>query len=80
MASRSAFQKECRNQFRNITIKKIPQVLLGKCEFNHDDYSLHIITPPTCEEEPDYEEESNYGEESDIYIPEEDDNQEPQLF
>lgn len=75
-----AFQKECRNQFRNITIKKIPQVLLGKCEFNHDDYSLHIITPPTCEEEPDYEEESNYGEESDIYIPEEDDNQEPQLF
>lgn len=69
-----AFQKECRNQFRNITIKKIPQVLLGKCEFNHDDYSLHIITPPTCEEESDYEEES------DIYIPEEDDNQEPQLF
>lgn len=69
-----AFQKECRNQFKNITIKKIPQVLLGKCEFNHDDYSLHIITPPTCEEE------SDYGEESDIYIPEEDDNQEPQLF
>lgn len=75
-----AFQKECRNQFKNITIKKIPQVLLGKCEFNHDDYSLHIITPPTCEEEPDYEEESNYEEESDIYMSKEDDNQEPQLF
>lgn len=66
-----AFQKECRNQFPNITIKKIPQILLGKCEFNHDDYSLNIINPPAFEEDP-----------CDPIPEEEEDNndQEPQLF
>lgn len=54
----TAFQKECRNRFSNITIKKIPQMLLGRCEFNHDDYSLNIIDLPQveCEEEFDDEE------------------------
>ena len=39
--------------YKNITIKKIPQVLLGRCEFGKDDYSLNIIDVPTMEE--DYE-------------------------
>lgn len=54
----TAFQKECRNRFANITIKKIPQMLLGRCEFNHDDYSLNIIDLPQveCDEEFDDEE------------------------
>ena len=52
----SNFQKECKNQFSNITIKKIPQVLLGRCEFNHDDYSLNIIDMPQMEEFKEYEE------------------------
>ena len=51
----TAFQKECRTAFPNITIKKIPQMLLGRCEFAHDDYSLNIVELPTIEEE--YDEE-----------------------
>ena len=52
----TAFQKECRNAFPNITIKKIPQMLLGRCEFNKDDYSLNVVEIPVidneeCEEE-----------------------------
>lgn len=29
--------------FTNITIKKIPQMILGKCEFGRDNYDLNII-------------------------------------
>lgn len=47
----TAFQKECRSAFSNITIKKIPQMLLGRCEFNKDDYSLNIVEMPIMEEE-----------------------------
>lgn len=46
----TAFQKECRSAFPNITIKKIPQMLLGRCEFNKDDYSLNIVELPEIEE------------------------------
>jgi len=41
-----AFQKECKNKYPNITIKKIPQMLLNRCEFNRDDYSLNIVNLP----------------------------------
>lgn len=37
--------------FKNITVKKIPQVLLGRCEFGKNDYSLNIIDMPSMEEE-----------------------------
>lgn len=47
----TSFQKECRNAFPNITIKKIPQMLLGRCEFAHDDYSLNIVELPVVEED-----------------------------
>lgn len=47
----TAFQKECKSAFANITIKKIPQILLGRCEFNHDDYSLNIIDLPQVEDD-----------------------------
>ncbi|MBR5594646.1 MAG: site-specific DNA-methyltransferase [Bacteroidaceae bacterium] len=52
----TAFQKECRNAFQNITIKKIPQMLLGRCEFNKDDYSLNIVELPIVENEESEEE------------------------
>ena len=52
----TAFQKECHTAFPNITVKKIPQMLLGRCEFNKDDYSLNIVELPTIEEE--YDEDS----------------------
>lgn len=41
-----SFQKECRGRFNNITIKKIPQMLLGRCEFGKEDYSLNIVNIP----------------------------------
>lgn len=41
-----AFQQECENKHPNITIRKIPSLLLGKCEFGKDDYSLNIINLP----------------------------------
>ena len=52
----TAFQKECRNAFANITIKKILQMLLGRCEFNKDDYSLNIVELPVVENEESEEE------------------------
>ena len=41
-----SFKKECERRHNNITIKKIPQMLLGRCEFGKDDYSLNIINLP----------------------------------
>ena len=40
------FQPECANRYGNISLKKIPKMLLGKCEFAKDDYSLNIINLP----------------------------------
>lgn len=57
----TAFQKECKTAFPNITVKKIPQTLLGRCEFNHDDYSLNVIELPEVNEE-----EVNDKDEADI--------------
>lgn len=47
----TAFQKECNSRYQNITIKKIPQMLLGRCEFGRDDYSLNIINLPEMGED-----------------------------
>lgn len=52
----TAFQKECINHAKNITVKKIPQMLLGRCEFNKDDYSLNIIDMPQLDLEEDLDE------------------------
>lgn len=49
-----AFQKECKKKYPNITIKKIPQMLLGRCEFGKDDYSLNIVNLPTEERDEDW--------------------------
>ena len=39
--------------YKNIKIKKIPQFLLGRCEFGKDNYNLNIVDVPVCEEEDD---------------------------
>jgi adenine-specific DNA-methyltransferase len=44
-----SYQKECKNKYPGITIKKIPQMLLGRCEFGKDDYSFNIINSPLLE-------------------------------
>lgn len=49
----TAFQKECQSHSSNITVKKIPQMLLGRCEFDKDDYSLNIIDMPQLDLEED---------------------------
>mgnify|MGYP002738688586 CR=1 FL=1 len=52
-----SFDKSIEYKYPNIKIKKIPQMLLDKCEFGVNDYNLNIINPPTVEdEEEDYEE------------------------
>jgi len=38
-----SFAPECENKYSNITVKKIPQMILGKCEFSKDNYDLNII-------------------------------------
>lgn len=76
------FQPECRNKFSNITIKKIPKVLLDTCEFDHDDYSLNIVSVPVIEDEEcddlDTEEDMDYNE-SEVN-PEITNSQSPSLF
>ncbi len=37
--------------YDNIEIKKIPQMLLKRCEFGKDDYALNIVHPPIYEDE-----------------------------
>ena len=36
---------------KKIVIKKIPQMLLSKCEFDKKDYNLNIVNPPVYEDE-----------------------------
>lgn len=45
------FQPECNNRYPNITLKKIPKMLLGRCEFGRDDYSLNIVPLPEMPED-----------------------------
>jgi adenine-specific DNA-methyltransferase len=33
----------CENHFSSITVKKIPQMILGKCEFGKKNYDLNIV-------------------------------------
>ena len=57
-----SYQEACADRYPNITVKKIPNMLLGRCEFGRDDYSLNIANMPvdqdsrevvTVESEPD---------------------------
>ena len=37
--------------YGNITVKKIPQMLLDRCEFGKTDYNLNIVHPPVYDDE-----------------------------
>lgn len=52
-----SFEKSAVNISDKIKIKKIPQMLLGKCEFGKDNYNLNIINPPVYEDEEDEDDE-----------------------
>lgn len=43
--------------YDHITIKKIPQMLLERCEFGKIDYNLNIVHPPVYEDEEEYDAE-----------------------
>lgn len=46
-----AFDKASAEDFDNLTVKKIPDAVLKKCEWGHDDYSLNVKNLPMAEEE-----------------------------
>lgn len=39
----------CKTDFPNLTVKKIPKAVMAKCEWEHDDYSLEIKNLPLAE-------------------------------
>lgn len=41
-----SYDQKAEYQFSNIKVKKIPQMLLEKCEFGKEDYNLNIVNPP----------------------------------
>jgi len=49
-----SFQKACENQYSEITVKKIPGMLLGRCEFGREDYSFNIVAMPVDPDAPDF--------------------------
>ncbi len=46
-----SFDKGLDKVYDNITIKKIPQMLLSRCEFGKTDYNLNIVHPPVYDDE-----------------------------
>ena len=50
-----SFDADLEKVYDTVTIKKIPQMLLDRCEFDKDDYNLNIIHPPVYEDEWDEE-------------------------
>ena len=46
-----SFDKGLDKVYGNITVKKIPQMLLDRCEFGRTDYNLNIVHPPRYEDE-----------------------------
>src|SRR5437660_10415575 len=48
----SAFRVRDTSQFPNLTIKKIPKMVLNRCEWDRDDYSLEIRNLPHTTPEP----------------------------
>lgn len=48
-----SYDKDAFEYSKKIKIKKIPQLILGKCVFGKDDYSLNIVNPPIYDNEED---------------------------
>ena len=47
----SAFKGDA-NRYPNLTLKKIPKMVLSKCEWGHDDYSLNVQNLPMAAPSP----------------------------
>lgn len=46
-----AFDTGLNKRYENITMRKIPQSVLNKCQYGVDNYNLNIIDPPALDEE-----------------------------
>lgn len=46
-----AFDVDLNQRYKNISIRKIPQTVLDKCQYGVDNYNLHIVNPPELDEE-----------------------------
>lgn len=46
-----AFDTGLNKRYENITVRKIPQSVLDKCQYGVDNYNLNIIDPPVLDEE-----------------------------
>lgn len=46
-----AFDLGLNKRYDNITVKKIPQSVLDKCEYGVDNYNLNIVDLPVCDDE-----------------------------
>lgn len=51
-AFRGVTAAKAAERWTNLTIKKIPKVVLSRCEWGHDDYSLNVQNLPMAEPEP----------------------------
>lgn len=47
-------------RFPNLSLKKIPKMILKRCEWGHDDYSLNVANLPMAEEEPEPRSSENH--------------------
>ena len=50
-----SYDKGLDRVYDHITVKKIPQMLLERCEFGKTDYNLNIVHPPVYEDEEEYD-------------------------
>ena len=53
----SSYDRGLDRAYEHITVKKIPQMLLDRCEFGKTDYRLNIVHPPVYEDEEEYDAE-----------------------
>ena len=52
-----SFESGVDKLYSNITVKKIPQMLLDRCEYGRENYNLKIINPPEYEDDEDDDDE-----------------------
>lgn len=50
-AFRGITAAEAAQRWTNLTLKKIPKMILARCEWGHDDYSLNVANLPIAQEE-----------------------------
>jgi adenine-specific DNA-methyltransferase len=46
-----SFDEGCKGRSKKITLKKIPQAVMDKCEYKPDGYPLNIVNPPIFDDE-----------------------------